>query len=136
MAIFAGTNREPDLLPLIARYPEVLWSLPKVTGPGEMKFLRVNETSSLSPGAYGILESDTGEIEEEIEIFLCPGVAFTEQGRRLGQGGGFYDRYLSRFPDAGKIGICFREQLLDDLPGEDHDIQMDRVITSSAAPSV
>ena len=57
-----------------------------------------------------------------IDIVIVPGLAFTRDGRRLGQGGGFYDRFLAQLPaDCTTIGVGFAEQLLDDLPVEPHD---------------
>ena len=59
-----------------------------------------------------------------------PGLAFTADGRRLGQGGGHFDRFLPRLrPDCLRIGVAFREQLVDDLPTSPHDIAVDVVIT-------
>ena len=62
------------------------------------------------------------------QILLIPGVAFTRKGLRLGRGKGFYDRYLATFKGV-KIGVCFKEQVLKDIPKDSHDQQMDYVIT-------
>lgn len=59
---------------------------------------------------------------------LIPGLAFTKQGCRLGRGGGFYDRYLEKYQGI-KIGICFNEQLLNEIPVDPHDCLMDLVVT-------
>jgi 5-formyltetrahydrofolate cyclo-ligase len=67
----------------------------------------------------------------EIDLALVPGVAFDAAGRRLGRGGGFYDRYLAR-PDAAhiyKVGLCPPGALVAEVPAEAHDIPMDRVVT-------
>lgn len=64
------------------------------------------------------------------DVVIVPGVAFCADGRRLGQGRGWYDRFLPRLrPDAVTIGVCFAEYLLDDLPVEDHDRRVDHVVT-------
>jgi 5-formyltetrahydrofolate cyclo-ligase len=61
-----------------------------------------------------------------------PGVAFTAAGHRLGQGGGWYDRFLSGLrPGVARIGVCFAECLVDELPTEAHDVIMDLVITDA-----
>ena len=53
-------------------------------------------------------------------------------GRRLGQGGGHYDRFLPRLrPDCRTVGAAFAEQLLDDLPTEPHDVRLDLVVTDA-----
>ena len=56
--------------------------------------------------------------------------AFTADGRRLGRGRGYYDRYLGDPVFRGfRVGVCYAHQLVDDLPVEPHDVRMDRVIT-------
>lgn len=62
------------------------------------------------------------------DVIVVPGLAFTRDGRRLGQGGGWYDRFLAaRRTDALVIGVCFAEQLRDDLPVAGHDVSVDVV---------
>jgi 5-formyltetrahydrofolate cyclo-ligase len=64
------------------------------------------------------------------DVVIVPGLAFTARGDRLGQGGGWYDRFLSEVrPDCVSIGVCFVEQLADVLPVEPHDVTMDYVVT-------
>ena len=64
------------------------------------------------------------------DVVVVPGLAFTAAGDRLGQGGGWYDRFLSEVrPDCTSIGVCFAEQIVDTLPVEAHDVVMDHVVT-------
>jgi len=64
------------------------------------------------------------------DVVIVPGLAFTATGDRLGQGGGWYDRFLSEVrSDCASIGVCFAEQLVDALPVESHDVTMDHVVT-------
>ena len=64
------------------------------------------------------------------DVVIVPGLAFTAAGDRLGQGGGWYDRFLSvARPDCVAIGVCFNEQIVDALPTEPHDVTMDVVVT-------
>ena len=135
IALFAGTAGEPSLLELIDRSGNNVWHLPKITGPGQMEFLETNSVRNLRPGPYGILEPVKGEVAEKLDVIICPGLAFTPEGFRLGQGGGFYDRALARYPAARKIGVAFTCQILPSLPCEEHDIKMDLVITSSEESS-
>lgn len=65
----------------------------------------------------------------ERSLMLVPGVAFTKDGKRLGRGGGFYDRTLSVIPSCIKtIGICKQSQIVEYLPTEPHDRQVDTVM--------
>ncbi len=65
----------------------------------------------------------------DIDVFLVPGLAFDRSGRRLGRGGGHYDRALADAP-GWKIGLAGSYQISnEDLPEEDHDIRMDAIGT-------
>ena len=66
-----------------------------------------------------------------IDMMLIPGLAFDREGRRLGRGAGFYDRFLSQH-SAVKIGLAQTWQISNSpLPEEAHDIRMDIVVTES-----
>lgn len=68
----------------------------------------------------------------DLDVVVVPGLAFTADGRRLGQGGGHYDRLLPRLrPDCLTVGACFAEQLVADLPTEPHDHRVDHVATDA-----
>ena len=80
--------------------------------------------------ALNILEPENPIKIKEVDVFLVPGLAFTASGKRLGRGGGYYDKLLSKYPDTLKIGITFNERIMQDLPTESHDISMDYVFTN------
>lgn len=66
-----------------------------------------------------------------VDVVVVPGLAFTSRGDRLGQGGGWYDRFLAGLrPGAVTIGVGFREQLVDRLPVEPHDVRLAHVVTA------
>jgi 5-formyltetrahydrofolate cyclo-ligase len=70
------------------------------------------------------------ELLEKPDLIFVPGLAFSKDGHRLGRGAGFFDRLLaSRAARAFKIGICFSFQLVDAVPTERHDIEMDMIVT-------
>ncbi len=62
-----------------------------------------------------------------IDLVLVPGVAFDRRGRRLGMGGGYYDRFLTPLR-ATRVGLTYDELLLDEIPAESHDVRMDAVV--------
>ncbi|YCM44729.1 5-formyltetrahydrofolate cyclo-ligase [Verrucomicrobiaceae bacterium 227] len=130
VAIFAGLPTEPQLLPLIKEHPEALWHLPRVTGKNSMEFAAIDATTSLKPGPFGIMEPPEGPTTSHFDTILCPGIAFTKNGARLGQGGGFYDRFLQSSPGTRLIGIAFRCQIVASLPQDRHDIAMHQIVTS------
>ena len=88
------------------------------------------EASLHAQGKFGILEP-TGSLlpaDAAVGLILVPGVAFTDQGARLGHGKGYYDRTLSRYPTAYKLGVAFGFQMVDHIPMEPHDRTMDGVV--------
>lgn len=93
---------------------------------GEMDFFEFQTIQDLSPGRFGILEPDRQACPqrspEDIDAVLVPALAFDRDGFRLGFGGGYYDRLLSRLDqDVPTIGLGFDLQLVDALPRETHD---------------
>ena len=109
---------------------------PKVTGEN-MVFVRISGLNELVSGYRGIREPKT-ENENELltdqdklsdAVIICPGLGFTKEGTRIGYGGGYYDRFLSRCPCLYRIGICFEAQICDKIPVDDKDFRMNLVIT-------
>lgn len=111
--------------------------LPRMSGPGTMSFIRIDESwaANLEKGYGGVLEPRDGYGEvlvpdggAEIAV-LVPGLAFDKSGRRLGRGGGFYDRFLARpdMAEAVRIGVCWSMQIVPEVPTENYDMVMDWV---------
>jgi 5-formyltetrahydrofolate cyclo-ligase len=71
----------------------------------------------------------------EPAVILTPLLAFDRGGGRLGQGGGYYDRYFAS-SDALKVGIAYAEQEAPDLPLEPHDQRLDWILTPKEAIKV
>ena len=130
VALFSPLPDEPqisEIIELMARERVVL--LPRVEGD-VMRFYPFSP-KAMSRGAYGIMEPKDGKPfpPGEIDVMVVPGVAFTTDGKRMGRGKGFYDKYMSQDGfRAHKIGVCYAEQILPSLPCEPHDISMDEVI--------
>jgi 5-formyltetrahydrofolate cyclo-ligase len=69
----------------------------------------------------------------DLDLVMVPGVGFRQDGARMGNGQGYYDRLLQAArPDAPLIALAFECQLFPDLPVGPHDIYMDRVVTEAA----
>lgn len=103
-----------------------------------IEFYRALPQSKTSKGSYGIEEPEVSSQSECFEpeklspeennrsLILVPGRAFTQDGRRLGRGKGYYDKYLARIKKGAVLaGVCLQFQLLSDLPADAHDIRMD-----------
>lgn len=101
---------------------------PKVFGP-EMKFIKIDNLNQLCPGAMNILEPEGELFVEKPDLVIFPGLAFTKDGKRLGFGGGFYDKYFENI-DSYKLGVCYEFQIFNELPCEEHDVTLNRIITN------
>ncbi len=130
VALFAPLPDEPDISPLIDNPGTArVVLLPRVEGD-TMQFY-CYDGNNLSAGYFGVSEPQGVEpvAPDEIDVMVVPGVVFTKDGARMGRGKGFYDKYLSLDGfRALKIGVCFAEQVVDELPLEPHDVLMDSVV--------
>ena len=83
-------------------------------------------------GSFGIGEPAAGEAWpiEDIDLIVVPAVAYDRRGRRLGRGGGFYDRFLAQDKlQATTCGLAFARQIVEELPAESHDYPVEIVVT-------
>ena len=87
--------------------------------------------TDLEPGPFGLLQPGADADAVTPAVLIVPLLGFTADGRRLGQGGGHYDRWLAAHPDAVAIGLAWDAQLVDDLPHEEHDRPLAAVVTPS-----
>lgn len=106
--------------------------LPVIVGD-DLVFRKYEGPESMKPESqFGIMEPTSQVTLSSVDggdcVIVVPGVAFTVEGLRMGRGRGYYDRILKSLPCAYKIGICYKCQIVDDLPTEAHDIAMDKVI--------
>ena len=134
IAVYLASSQEIDLSPFTRK---MLAMGVKVVAPRwngetyELAVLKGLDDAHLRQGPMGILEPAEAEIvsPKEVEVWLVPGLAFTRNGKRLGYGGGWYDRLLAEAPKtAWKIGIAHAFQVVDDLPSEPHDILLSGVV--------
>ena len=93
------------------------------------RFTDVLDESDLETGPFGLLQPSADAQAVEPDVLFVPLLGFTEDGRRIGQGGGHYDRYLAARLHITAIGLAWDAQLVDDLPFEEHDMRLDYVVT-------
>ncbi|MBL9175360.1 MAG: 5-formyltetrahydrofolate cyclo-ligase [Verrucomicrobiales bacterium] len=136
--LYAPLKDEPDLRGLlaIALSEGRTVALPSFSpGTGIYGARRIGDPErDLVPGRFGVREPgpDCREVPlEALDFAVVPGLAFTQEGWRLGRGGGFYDRLLKSTP-ALRCGVGLDEQVLVRLPAEPHDVQLDFVVTPTA----
>lgn len=102
----------------------------------ELKVSQVLDFSELEIGYYNILTPKKEFIRfvepSTIDLILVPGVVFAKNGYRVGYGGGYYDRFLSKIDkNIPKIAIAFDLQIVDKVPREYYDIPVDFIYTES-----
>lgn len=121
---------EADLLigPALADGKRVY--IPKVVGD-EMVFNAWDPENMIEDGPFHIRESASEEIltPDETTLVIMPGSVFDLQCHRIGYGGGFYDKYLSRWPMCRRMAVCFDLQIVETLPAETHDINPEMIVS-------
>ena len=134
LLLYYGVGTEPDT----ARLLEPLWALGKAVClprclPGNSLETRLIQRSTvlIPHHLFGIPEPglDCPLVEPgKIDLALIPGLAFDRAGGRLGQGGGYYDRWLGGFSGV-TVALCRELVLLDGVPRASHDRGVDLVVT-------
>lgn len=103
--------------------------LPKVVGE-KLLFYKISSDEEFVLSSFNIKEpkGDNSKLMKEVDLVIVPGVAFDKECNRMGYGKGFYDRFLEN-RKTYKIGICFKEQIVEKIITFPHDIKMDEIIT-------
>jgi len=143
VAAYMPHRAEVDVTPLI----EFCWAhgirvaVPRVAdrSRAELAMHWIRSYDDLETGAYGIREPKAGtpEVEDpgQFGLIFVPGLAFDETFARLGYGGGYYDRLISRIVQKNRrpmlVAPAFDLQIIPRIPVESHDVRMDAIVTES-----
>ncbi|MGE4353636.1 MAG: 5-formyltetrahydrofolate cyclo-ligase [Oscillospiraceae bacterium] len=106
-------------------------ALPVILGEGTMTFA-LAEGKMISGALYRIPEPDAGAqriAPKPGDLIIVPALCFDSGGYRLGQGGGFYDRFLEKYAGVFAVGLCREALFLDEVPRERHDMAVRCVVT-------
>ncbi len=116
---------------LLARGKSV--AVPQITGPGQMRAVSLTSLEKLESGPYQIpVPRIIKPFTEKIELNLAPAAAVDKEGRRLGQGGGYYDRFIERYQPLHNLALVFAFQVLELVPAGPSDKLMDTIVTEEA----
>lgn len=111
-------------------------AVPKVLGD-DMEFFYIESLEELEQGYHGIYEPITSrKANDNDALMVMPLVAFDKEHHRLGYGGGYYDRYLSKHSNYATIGIAFDFQQVESIPAEPFDIKPNTIITNDMEDEV
>jgi 5-formyltetrahydrofolate cyclo-ligase len=108
--------------------------LPRTADPLGLAFFAVARWEDLRPGTFGVLEPRNDGTAVRLmpgDLVVVPGVAFDEDGYRLGHGKGYYDRaFAAELGDAPTlVGFGYEFQIVDAVPHDHRDRQMDAIVT-------
>lgn len=137
--VYVSTKAEPPTIGIIAHALKSgkTVCVPKCFGKGIMKAVKIESLDDLSEGAFGIFEPKDCENTfgaESIDLAVVPCICASRDGRRLGHGGGYYDRFLEK-NDTVKMCLCFEKLLCEDIQANEHDVIMDYVVTEISGNS-
>ena len=103
---------------------------------GNFFFSRVSDFhKGLEKGPFGIFQPKFDirnllEDTKDIDLIVMPGMAFDEKGGRIGNGKGFYDKFLATVPShITIIALAFELQIVDEIILFNHDIPVHKIIT-------
>jgi len=113
---------------------EIKVAFPRVMG-SEMEFFEVNSSEDLELGTFRIMEpkEHCRIVDWPEAVIMVPGIAFTRDGKRLGKGGGYYDKYLDKYPGHKTVAFAYEFQMVPELPADIHDQPVDFVITEKGS---
>ncbi len=105
-------------------------AIPKIIDSSYMYAIAFHEWSELDKGQLGILTPHSKtEITSKIDVIITPGLGFSTTGGRLGFGRGYYDKWFRANTDGIKIALAYEIQIVDEVPTDDNDINVDIIIT-------
>ena len=128
--IYVSYNNEVNTFDLINYFlKSKKVAVPKIE-KDTMKFYYINGLDDLRKSKYGILEPITRIETKDFTKAICitPGVCFSKDRYRIGYGKGYYDRFFSNHL-VYSIGLCYKECLIDNIPTDEYDKQVDEIIT-------
>jgi 5-formyltetrahydrofolate cyclo-ligase len=138
IAVYLNLRNELSTAPLIERLQRDGCAIyaPKLAPGGTLRFARL--TGPFKRNRHGIREPALQHRPPRLDVIVMPLVAFDDAGRRLGMGGGYYDRLLARtrsYRRPLRIGFAYAAQEIPRVPAAAHDVRLHAVATESGVRS-
>jgi 5-formyltetrahydrofolate cyclo-ligase len=129
VALYFPVRSEADILSLTAEKGKY-FAFPKVVEK-DIFFSHAEYPDGFIVGSFGIPEPADCEFVDpgKIDLFLIPGIAFDENGYRLGYGKGFYDRLISKHAPINTLGVCYNDFLIKCLKVDPWDTRVNYMVT-------
>jgi len=105
-------------------------AVPKIVNSDFMQAESFSSWEDLVPGELGILTPGNSKpCSGPFDVALTPGLGFTMSGRRMGFGRGYYDKWFAQNKVRHKIALAYEAQLVEDIPVEETDVPMEKIVT-------
>lgn len=128
--IYYPMHNEVDVLPLIKKYKHSKTFLFPVVHHRGMTACPYAGNDKMHRGKFNIPEPTTAPFEGKIDIIVVPGLAFDNEGNRLGRGGGYYDRYIRAAKSQSLlVGVGYDFQMVQKVPTNMFDKHMNYIIS-------
>src|SRR4051794_33300085 len=136
VAAYAATGTEPPTRPSLDRLRAlgVTVLVPVVVDTG-LRWAPYEGWERLEPGPFGLLQPTSPllpvDVLRHVDVVAAPALAVDRQGHRLGRGGGYFDRALADVAPSSAVAVVFDDELVDEVPVEEHDRDVGAVLTPS-----
>ena len=128
--VSAGT--EVNTHPLIDRLRQLGKTvvIPRIVSSEKMIAVPFDNWGELRVGQLGILTPDKyAEWQSGVDLCITPGLGFTPDGKRIGFGRGYYDKWFADHPHVARTALCYECQIVDAVPVTETDMTVDQIIT-------
>ncbi|XP_043264442.1 5-formyltetrahydrofolate cyclo-ligase [Colletes gigas] len=144
ISLYLSTENEIDTIPILKhlfeKQKEVFIPRYRNKQMEMVKLLSMEDYEKLPLTKWNIKQPNFDEPRENVletgglDLIILPGVAFNMDGKRLGHGMGYYDKFLNFYSRKQQkkphlIAVAFNEQIQEDIPTSENDVFMDRVLT-------
>ncbi len=123
---------EVNVLPLLQKALDAGLTVvvPKTLKKRQMQNLVLTDLKNMEPGVFGTYHpKNAEEYTGNYDLIIVAGLAFGEEGYRVGYGGGYYDTFLAKQDTAFTVGVCYPFQVVARVPVEAHDIRLTKIVS-------